>query len=305
MFQTSALVIIQELIDPLLKEAEVQVFIQREDLVFPLVPGNKWRKLKYNLLKARADNQDTLLTFGGPYSNHIAATAAAGKMYGFKTIGIIRGEEHLDLNPTLKKAQEEGMQIHYLDRSAYRNKQDPEFIQNLKQRYGSFYLIPEGGANLEGVKGCTEILKDTSIDYDIVCCPVGTGATLAGIVLGLPKDKKVIGFSSLKGSDFLTNDVNKYLNAFEKETRQDINNWSVNQEYHFGGYAKHTHELHAFIEHFAILHSIPLDFVYTGKMLYGIYDLLKKRSFAKGCKILVIHTGGIQGNAGITINTKA
>ena len=183
----------------------ISVFIRREDLIHPYVSGNKLRKLKYNLAQAKAENQKTLLTFGGAFSNHIAATAYAGAAEGFKTIGIIRGEELqsevLD-NPTLKFAQECGMQFKFISREDYRHKTEDYFIENLKQEFGHFYLVPEGGTNILAVKGCQEILSAEDAQYDFVCCAVGTGGTISGLINSVLPHQKVLGFPALKGDFF-------------------------------------------------------------------------------------------------------
>jgi 1-aminocyclopropane-1-carboxylate deaminase len=295
MFELQAPVQVHEVKDYLLKKFGVRLFFQREDLVFPLIPGNKWRKLKYNFIKAREEGHDTLLTFGGAYSNHIAATAAGGKMYGFKTIGLIRGEECLPLNATIVKAKEDGMQIFYISRSDYRHKSEEQYLENLKSSFGSFYLLPEGGSNFLAVQGCAEILSHIDIRYDIVCCPVGTGATLAGLITGAPHGKKILGFSSLKGGLFLEKDLVGFL---PENVRNSNSDWSIEHNYHFGGYAKTTPELLQFRENFLQEHNIPLDLVYSAKMVYGIYDKIKKGDFQPGERILAIHTGGLQGNKG-------
>ncbi|GAB3823224.1 hypothetical protein GCM10028895_29830 [Pontibacter rugosus] len=198
---------LQKLEDDLLKEQGVALWVKREDLLHPHISGNKWRKLKYNLKAAKQQGHHTLLTFGGAYSNHIAATAAAGKAYGFRTIGIIRGEEHLPLNPTLAFATSCGMQLHYISREKYRLKDEPGFLKEVQQQYGKVYMLPEGGTNLLAVKGCTEIVDDITIDYSHICCAMGTGGTLAGIVAGLAGEKAILGFPALKGGDFLRQEV--------------------------------------------------------------------------------------------------
>ncbi len=291
---------LQQIQDPLIADFGVTLFIKREDLIHPQISGNKWWKLKYNLIKAKELKYDTLLTFGGAYSNHILATAFAGKEYGFKTIGIIRGEEHSELNDTLKLATKYGMQLSYIDRTRYREKDHLQFIDQLKEKFGSFYLLPEGGSNELAVKGCMEIMEDVNLEYDYICCACGTGATLAGLILGVPISKKIIGFSSLKGGQFLEKKIEKYLDIFDRKTNFEIKkNWEVNPDYHFGGYAKTTKEFFDFIHSFTDRTNIPLDYIYTGKMMFGIYRLIANRFFKKGDRIIVIHTGGLQGNAGM------
>ena len=282
---------IAELKSEIIEQSEVKLLIKREDQNHPFVSGNKWWKLKYNLEEALKTGQTTLLTFGGAYSNHIYATAAAAQELGLKSIGIIRGEETLPLNHTLSFAKASAMQLHYVSREAYRNKTDISFIEQLHHRLGDFYLIPEGGTNELAVKGCTEFAKQLSaeVDFDYLCLPVGTGGTIAGIIAGLDESKKIIGFPSLKGATFLEDEIIKYTAK---------KNWQLVYDYHFGGYAKVTKELTEFMDQFEKEFNVPLDPIYTSKMMFGIMDLIKKKFFEAGSRILVIHTGGLQGRAG-------
>lgn len=275
---------------------EVALFVKREDELHPHVSGNKYRKLKYNLLEARDKGHETLLTFGGAYSNHIAALAYAGKMHGLRTIGIIRGEElqgREDLirsNPTLSFAREQGMRLEFISRDLYRNKAEPEFEGLLREKFGDVYFVPEGGTNELAVEGCREILTDEDREFDHICVPVGTGGTISGLILSAGPHQTVLGFPSLK-ADFLEGEISKYAIPGP--------NWSLIKEYHFGGYAKVNEKLISFINRFYRSTTIPLDPVYTGKMMYGIVDLIKKNHFAKNSRILAIHTGGLQGIDGM------
>ncbi|GAB5525765.1 MAG: pyridoxal-phosphate dependent enzyme [Roseivirga sp.] len=282
--------------DPLLAAKGVRLMVKREDLNHPIISGNKWRKLKYNLLEAKKQGYARLLTFGGAYSNHIYATAGAGKEFGFETIGIIRGEEHVPLNPTLSFAKEAGMHLQYMDRSTYRRKSESEIINLFKQQYGDFYLIPEGGTNPLAVQGCAEIIQEIDTDHDYLCCPVGTGGTVAGLISGLKGKSSVIGFSSLKG-DFLKGEVANLLGQINCHA----DNWSINVDYHFGGYAKTKPALLDFMKAFEKQHQIPLDPIYTAKMMFGIYELIQSGFFPEGAKVLAMHTGGLQGRAGFGI----
>ena len=278
----------QEIHDPILEQAGVQLLIKREDLNHPLVSGNKWWKLKYNLEEAKQQNKTTLLTFGGAYSNHIFATAAAAYESGFQSIGIIRGEETLPLNETLSFATNKGMRLHYVSREQYRDKNNPDFHQQLRNQFGDFYLIPEGGTNALAVKGVQEFAQTLDCDFDYVCCPVGTGGTLAGLINGLPGDKTIIGFSSLKSGEFLNEEVKQYLNT-------PADNWRILTDYHFGGYGKVTEELISFQKNFASTQRIMFDLIYGSKMMSAIFKLLQAGFFKRGSKILAIHTGGLQG----------
>ncbi|MFV5688492.1 1-aminocyclopropane-1-carboxylate deaminase/D-cysteine desulfhydrase [Flavobacterium sp. ZT3R25] len=275
----------------------ISVHIKREDLIHPFVSGNKFRKLKYNLLQAKEENQETLLTFGGAFSNHIAAVAFAGKEKGFKTIGIIRGDElrtKILENPTLLFAQNCGMQLEFISREAYRLKNEISFLENLKQKFGSFYLIPEGGTNALAIKGCQEILTQKDAEFDYICCPIGTGGTISGIINSVLPHQKVLGFPALKG-DFLKAEI---CNFAQNE------NWELITDYHFGGYGKVNNELIGFINQFYEDNQIPLDPIYTGKMVFGVIDLIHKNYFPAQSKILLIHTGGIQGIQGMNMKLR-
>lgn len=282
---------IQELKCQLFEQQEIRVLVKREDLNHPFVSGNKWWKLKYNLEDALSQGHDTLLTFGGAYSNHIFATAAAGRELGLKTIGIIRGEEVLPLNHTLSFAKSCGMKLHYISREAYRKKTELDFIDQLHDQFGTIYLIPEGGTNELAVKGCAEFATQlkNEIDFDYLCLSIGTGGTMAGMIEGLEASKRIIGFSSLKGGAFLEEEIKKI-------TLPGNTNWSINTDYHFGGYGKASSELKSFIDHTKANYQLSLDIVYTSKMFFGVVDLITKGYFKRGSTVLVLHTGGMQGN---------
>ncbi|TBX65342.1 1-aminocyclopropane-1-carboxylate deaminase/D-cysteine desulfhydrase [Flavobacterium silvisoli] len=270
----------------------ITLYIKREDELHPLISGNKYRKLKYNLAQARHEQKTALLTFGGAFSNHILAVAAAGKEYGFQTIGVIRGEELEDKvaeNPTLYKARELGMVFEFVSREAYREKNEITFLECLMDKFGDFYLLPEGGTNDLAVKGCEEILTDEDAAFDYICCAVGTGGTISGLINCSKSGQQVLGFPVLKG-DFLNEDIC----SFAKNT-----NWELITDYHFGGYAKVSDELIAFVNEFYLKYQIPLDPVYTGKMVFGVLDMIHKNKFPEDSKILMIHTGGLQGIAGM------
>ena len=275
----------------------ISLVIKREDLIHPFVSGNKFRKLKYNLLQAKAENQSTLLTFGGAYSNHIAAVAYAGKENGFQTIGVIRGDELTDKiasNPTLKFAQECGMQFEFVSRETYRLKTEAAFLEQLEQKHGSFYLIPEGGTNDLAVKGCEEILTQEDGVFDYVATAIGTGGTISGIINSALPHQKILGFPALKG-DFLQDEIRNFVQN---------DNWELITDYHFGGYGKVNSDLVDFINRFLKKTKIPLDPIYTGKMVFGIVDLIEKNYFPKNSKILLIHTGGLQGIQGMNLKLK-
>lgn len=266
----------------------IELFVKREDVLHKEISGNKFRKLNYNLEEAKRQGKKKLLSFGGAFSNHIAAVAAAGRDYDFETIGVIRGDELVDKyleNPTLKKAFEDGMQFEFVTRTAYREKHQEDFIKQLHEKFGDFYLIPEGGTNEFAIKGCEEILSENDKIFDFICCAVGTGGTISGIINSSYEHQKVLGFPALKG-DFLFQDIQKW-------TKND--RWDLVTDYHFGGYAKINTQLKQFMHHFSKKYLITLDPVYTSKLFFGVFDLISKGYFKPNSKILLIHTGGLQG----------
>ncbi len=292
--QPSPLQLIQ---DELLTQRGIRLFVKRDDLIHPQVSGNKWRKLKYNLQAAQQQQQTRLLTFGGAYSNHIAATAAAGKMFGFETIGVIRGELVKPLNPTLHLAQQQGMQLVFVGRKEYR--QEKELIATgLQNELGRCYVIPEGGSNTLAVKGCAEIVAEVREQLDGVpdyfCVSSGTGGTAAGLVVGLARMCILKVFPALKG-DFIKDEINSLIwESVEKK----YENWQLVTDYHFGGYTKWNQELIDFINIFYEKFRLQLDPIYTGKLFYGIWNEIEKGNFKDDSTIVVIHTGGLQGILG-------
>ncbi|KAA2219936.1 1-aminocyclopropane-1-carboxylate deaminase/D-cysteine desulfhydrase [Maribacter flavus] len=279
---------------PILREKQVVLAIKREDLIHPLISGNKFRKLKYNILKAQESGHTKIVTFGGAFSNHIAATSAAAKIANLEAIGVIRGEELVNTwreNPTLKRAHENGMRFKFVSREIYRQRSEPEFLISLQNEFGDFYPIPEGGTNDLAIKGCEEILHPLDTEFDFICVCVGTGGTMTGLINVSGNNQQVLGFPVLKG-DFLSTEIKKLSGK---------KNWSLNQKYHFGGYAKINEELVHFINRFKQQTGIPLDPVYTGKMMYGLLDMVRNDNFAPGTRILAIHTGGLQGIFGMNL----
>ncbi len=282
---------------------KLQVSVLRLDKIHPQISGNKYFKLKYNLLEAQKQGHETLLTFGGAYSNHIYATAEAAKMAGLKSIGIIRGEPTEPLNPTLSYAKTCGMQLEFVSRERYRAKNQPDFKAQLQAQYGDFYLIPEGGSNAWALEGLKEILLLINNDFDYLATSCGTGATMAGLLLGTKASQTVLGFSALKGGDFLWNDMKSLLEAyfelFPNEKPFSIDEMMAKRsnlivDYHFGGYAKKTSELMRFIEEFTAQYTIPIEWIYTGKLFYGLFDLIQKDYFPAGTHIIALHTGGLR-----------
>jgi len=283
-YQSTPLV---EIHDPAFAEAGIRVMLKREDLNHPYVSGNKWWKLKYNLEKVFQHPSKTLLTFGGAYSNHLYAAAAACHELGFRSIGVVRGEEHPLLNDTLQFAKDRGMQLHYVSRESYRHKTEADFIETLEKEFSSFVLVPEGGSNEEAVQGASEFAASLDPSFDYLCCPVGTGGTLAGLIRGYPPTKTVLGFSALKGAYGMAEEIQRWCPS--------KTNWQLITDYHFGGYAKFTPDLLQFIVQFKEDHGVPLEPIYTGKMMSGIFDLIKQGFFKRGSTLLAIHTGGLQG----------
>ncbi len=283
---------LQKITDPTISSSGVNLYVLRLDKTHPHISGNKWYKLKYNMEEVKRQKAEVVLTFGGAYSNHIAATAAAGKEYGIKTIGIIRGEE-LDenKNPTLRFAKECGMQLRFVSREEYRKiKIDPANYPIAQSP--NYYIIPEGGTNAPAIKGCTKIASLIDIPFDYVCCACGTGGTLAGITISLKEKQQAIGFSVLKAPGYHKEEIIKWLAHFHIYTSANLH---IEENYHFGGYGKHTPELLKFISDFEDQNGIPLDQVYTGKMMFGVYDLIRKNYFPKDSTVIAIHTGGLQG----------
>ncbi|WP_350275208.1 pyridoxal-phosphate dependent enzyme [Kribbella sp. HUAS MG21] len=281
-----------ELDDERLRAAGVRLLLKRDDLIHPEVPGNKWRKLKYNIATARELGFGMLLTFGGAYSNHIRATAAIGAYCGFSTIGVIRGEEHLPLNPSLRYAVSRGMRLTYLDRSTYREKTSDAVIRALRQEFEDFYLIPEGGSNADAVRGCAELPAELDESVDVLFCAVGTGGTLAGVAAGLQPNQLLIGVPVLKGATFLEDEIVTLQNeAYGART----GTWRLEHNYHFGGYAKRTPELDKFLDDFEARHALRLDWVYEAKMMYALYDQVTRGTFRRGATLVALISGS--GNA--------
>jgi 1-aminocyclopropane-1-carboxylate deaminase len=278
---------LEKLNDDRLARAWIQVYLKRDDLISPEMPGNKWRKLKYNLAAAAGLGHHRLLTFGGAYSNHVRATGAAGHHFGFSTVGIIRGEEHLPLNPSLADAARYGMHLAYLDRAAYRQKTSAAVTDALRAEYGRFYLLPEGGSNEHAVRGCAEITAELKQPFDVICCPVGTGGTLAGLASGVARGQRAVGFPVLKGGEFLEREVSHLLKAADAEPGP----WSLQYGFHFGGFARRKPELDQFIADFRDRHGLTLNWVYTAKMMYGIYALAERAAFPKGTTVIAVITG--------------
>ena len=292
--------LLQLLDEPVAAAREVRLLLWRDDLAHPDLPGNKARKLKHNLAAARQQGHRTLLTFGGAYSNHIAAVATAGRLFGFQTIGLIRGDEPAPgtaLNPTLARAVADGMALHYLDRTTYRRRAESEFIAEVLARFGPAYVLPEGGTNALALPGCAELVTEIrqQVAFDALAVAVGTGGTLAGLLTGLAGPEQAVGVAALKNGSFLRREIDMLTQAV---TSQVYTNYDLQTHYHFGGYANHSAPLLDFIRQFRQRHGVLLDPVYTGKLLFGVLDLIARGYFAPGITVVAIHTGGQQAWAG-------
>jgi 1-aminocyclopropane-1-carboxylate deaminase/D-cysteine desulfhydrase-like pyridoxal-dependent ACC family enzyme len=289
----------QSLHHPILEAKGVFLAVKRLDLVHLSVAGNKFYKLKYNLEAAVSNHFDKILTFGGAYSNHIYATAEAAKAVNLKSIGIIRGERVEPLNPTLAHAESLGMDLHFVDRSTYKLKKEASLLEDAVKKFGSFYLIPEGGTNELAIRGTSEILKPEDNSYSHVATCIGTGGTFAGMINSLSRGQKILGFSSLKGN-FIHAEIKELLENHQINGEGDH---QIFDQFHFGGYGKYNQELIDFIWWFFESFEIVLDPIYTGKMMAGIWKLIDEDFFPIGSKILAIHSGGLQGNTGFTART--
>ena len=294
---------LQPLFSELTREKGVSLHVLRLDTLDPYAGGNKFFKLKYNLKEVERLEHSRLLTFGGAWSNHLASVAAS-KQEGVggrrvEVIAIVRGEEPAELSDTLRFCKERGMKLHFVSREEYRKRNEPEFIESLKSKFGDFYLLPEGGSNELAVRGCREILDLIKIDFDYVCCAVGSGGTLAGIASGLNQGQKALGFVALKGANYLEETIYTLMTSHLKGEAL-VPTTQLIHDYHFGGFAKTTPELTVFKKDFEKQFGFELDYVYTAKMFYGIFDLIRKDHFERGSTIVAVHTGGLQGNKGFT-----
>lgn len=280
----------------LYREKNLEVYIKREDLIHPEVSGNKWRKLKYNIEQAKKENKG-ILTFGGAFSNHIYATAHAARYFGLPCIGLIRGK-YVDLNnPSLSAVRAVGMQLELLSREEYGKKEEEDFLEVLQKKYPDYLIIPEGGNNAKAIEGLKELgkeINDLAFTPDLILVPAGTASTARGLLRSIPKQSQLLVFSSLKG-DFLN----------DRLVLEENENWILQTEFHFGGYARVNADLINTINTFKTQTGIPLDPIYTAKMLYGFHALLERGAIEANSKILLIHTGGLQGILGHNIKYQA
>lgn len=283
--------ILTKVADPRLKPYEIELWVKRDDLIDPVISGNKWRKLKYILDHAFSVGATKIVSMGGPYSNHLHALAYIGNRLGIKTEGLIRGEPQM--TPTLNDMRQWGMRLTFVSRGDYRKLREYKHWRSLPGLEINAYWLPEGGAVDLALQGVSELVAELDSPYDIICCPCGTGTTLTGIIDAVTPTTRAIGFAALKGGDFLERDVQSLV-------RHPNHHWHIVFDYHFGGFARTRPELFEFIDRFTSTTSIPLEPVYTGKMFYGIYDLIEQGFFRPGQRIVAVHTGGLQGNRGFS-----
>ncbi len=271
---------------------QVKLYIKREDLIHNIVSGNKWRKLKYNFKYIKNNNIKTILSFGGAYSNHLHALSWLAKKNKINSIGLIRGEKTFLANPTLSFCLKNNMRLYFLDRKTYReSKYNNEIINSLKENEKNIYVIPEGGFNEFGIKGCEEIMDEVDSSFNIISCSIGSGCTAIGLIRSLLPNQKFLGFCSFKNYNFVNQNIENYINL--------KSNWSVNFDYNFGGFGKVNFELKKFMNYFSQTHGVKLDPIYTSKLFFGLLDMISKKKFPKESRILVLHTGGLQGLQGI------
>lgn len=275
----------------------IELWIKRDELLHPLISGNKWRKLKHQIYHAFTHDYEGILSFGGCYSNHIHALASAGHLFEFATHGIIRGESKNANNATLSKAQKLGMRLTFVNRLEYKRREQQNYLLELQEQFPCYFISPEGGSHPLALLGVSEmvdeILNQASFTPDYICCPVGSGGTLAGIARSIPEKTIALGISVLKSNYQLNSQVEILIDNQQKV------NWNIEHNYHCGGYAKIPKKLQQFCHLFEKNYHIPLEPIYTGKMLYAINMMIDQGKFKDGSKIVLIHTGGLQGLAGL------
>jgi len=293
---------LQPLHHPLFTKHNVVVQVKRDDNIHPTISGNKWRKLKYNLEHVlRSKDINGVLSFGGSYSNHIHALAFACFQKGIPCVGFIRGEQQYANNYTLTWAKYWGMELHFIDRKTYSRRHDIDYLTELQRQYPNYFIVPEGGSNTLAIKGVAEIITELNkqTDYDTLITPVGSGGTLAGLITGDLNSNvnlhKLLGIAVLKEADYLTNTINKLLPGPVKLH----DNWQLLTNFHRGGYAKFSQLDANRILEFNRITSVDFEPVYSGKMLLAFIDLLEQGYFAKGERIILLHTGGMQGLGGM------
>ena len=285
--------VLQKITCPLLSEKKISLLVKRDDQLHPLINGNKWRKLKYNLIAMQEQQKTELLTFGGAFSNHIHACAAAGKLFNLTTHGIIRGPELDQQNPTLQFAKQCAMQLHPVTRLEYRERHNPDYLAQLQARFPNAYILPEGGTNKAALLGCKELAQSLP-NSDYVICPTGSGGTLAGLIEGCDNSTQILGVAVLKQAEYLINEI-KSLSPMATQQQ----NWQLLTQFHGGGYGKFNPELWQFCQMMQSQQQLPLEPIYSGKMMFALWQLISQDYFPKGSQIIAIHTGGLQGLDGL------
>lgn len=283
---------LQRLHHPLLTRYGIELWCKRDDLIHPAISGNKWRKLKYHLLHAREHGKQHLLSFGGAYSNHIHALAAAGYQTGLRTTGIIRGEADAVSNTTLRDARRWGMDLVFVDRQSYRRRQDPDWLAQFDAP--DTLIVPEGGSSPLAIPGVAELVGEVPFSPDLWVLPCASGGTLAGLIAGKRDREQILAIAVLKGGDFITDEVCRLHPA-----AASIPGWRIALDNHDGGYAKFSPALWQWVEDFSAETGLPLEPIYSGKAMWGLFRELAAGRIAPGSKIVFIHTGGMQGLAGL------
>lgn len=300
--------VVQPVSDDTLHRKNVAMDVLRLDLIHPVISGNKWFKLKYHLQEAVQQNKEGILTFGGAWSNHLVATALACAQANLASIGIIRGERPALLSSTLQEVQAYGMQLQFISRNDYAN--EAAIIPVLQEKYPDYYIVPQGGQSHLGVLGAAEIGGLTQIEsYSHICCATGTGTMLAGLVHAALPHQQVIGICSLKIPNNENNSLNSFINPYAplptspQQEGGAFKKYTIFYDYHFGGYARRTDELIRFMNSVYLQHKLPTDFVYTGKLFFGVMQLVQTNYFKPGSRILLVHSGGLQGNRSLPAGT--
>ncbi|GAB5415911.1 MAG: pyridoxal-phosphate dependent enzyme [Crocinitomicaceae bacterium] len=300
LFDTS-LSVLHELNDSILRAHRVRLFVKRDDLIDDAVSGNKWRKLKFNILQCQQYKNEGILTFGGAFSNHLVATASACRKAGLTSVGVVRGDElKPNSNATLAKCGELGMQLYFVSREEYHLRAERYYHEELLKEFPNLHIVPEGGANYWGMIGCQEIVREIDLEFDRIVMAQGTTATSCGVILGLESEQRLTAVPALKGFDSKSEMERLFgKSGIDAETTEQLlAQAQILDQYHFGGYAKYNDELLNFMREFYRAHQMKLDPVYTGKALYGFFEEVKKGCY-DGETIVFLHTGGLQGVVGI------
>jgi 1-aminocyclopropane-1-carboxylate deaminase len=293
---------LQTLHHPLFIQHKVQVKIKRDDLIHPQISGNKWRKLKFTLQQVKKNNFAGIVSFGGAYSNHIHALAYAGKHYNIPTSAIIRGEESYANNATLSQAQDWGMKLTFVDRKTYKKRDEPEYLSLLQNQYPNHLIVPEGGSNKLALQGVAEVITELNqqTEFDYLLCPVGSGGTIAGLITGATAKQHILGIAVLKNAEYLCETIRQLLPEDCKHKKQ----WQLLTDFHRGGYAKFNKPDIERITSFIKQSNIPFEPIYSGKMLLALFDLLAQNKFPANSRIVLLHTGGLQGLQGLAEQNK-